>query len=208
SVLLAEDGHRVTGVDQSPAMLERASDKAAAAGVAVEFRPGDAAAPPLADGAFDVVFSRHVVWALPDPGAALARWVSLLAPAGRLVLVEGRWSTGAGLTGAELVAAVEPHAAVVEVRPLPDPVLWGGPITDERYAVVAARRLGSGVRLEFEHPRKAGVGLEDRYPDAGGGLGREGAAYHGRGAPADRRHRPPTATAVGDLDVPVPQTLA
>ncbi|MBO0828800.1 MAG: methyltransferase domain-containing protein, partial [Streptosporangiales bacterium] len=78
SVLLAEDGHRVTGVDQSPAMLERASDKAAAAGVAVEFRPGDAAAPPLADGAFDVVFSRHVVWALPDPGAALARWASLL----------------------------------------------------------------------------------------------------------------------------------
>lgn len=137
SVLLAEDDHRVTAVDQSPAMLDRAAAKAAAAGVAVELHRGDAAAPPLPGGGFDVVLSRHVVWALPDPGAALARWASLLAPGGRLVLVEGRWSTGAGLTSAELVAAVEPYAAVVEVRPLPDPALWGGPITDERYAVVA-----------------------------------------------------------------------
>lgn len=137
SVLLARDGHRVVGVDRSAAMLELAAAKADAAGVAVEFRRGDAAAPPLDVGAFDVVLSRHVVWALPDPGAALGRWVALLAPAGRLVLVEGRWSTGAGLTRAELVAAVEPHAAVTETRSLTDETLWGGPVTDERYVVVA-----------------------------------------------------------------------
>ncbi|HEX6446829.1 MAG TPA: methyltransferase domain-containing protein [Streptosporangiales bacterium] len=139
SVLLAEDGHRVTGVDTSAAMLERAAAKADAAGVSVELHRADAGRPPLPTGAFDVVLSRHVVWALPDPGAALARWVRLLAAGGRLVLVEGRWSTGAGLSSGQLVAAVEPHASVVEVRPLPDPVLWGGPITDERYAVVARR---------------------------------------------------------------------
>lgn len=139
AVLLAQDGHGVVGVDRSPVMLERAAAKADAAGVAVELHRGDAAAPPLAEGIFDAVLSRHVVWALPDPNVALARWVSLLAPRGRLVLVEGRWSTGAGLTSAELVAAVEPHATVLDVRPLPDPALWGGPISDERYAVVATR---------------------------------------------------------------------
>lgn len=139
AVLLAQDGHRVVGVDRSPAMLECAAAKADAAGVAVELHRGDAAVPPLAEGTFDAVLSRHVVWALPDPNVALARWVSLLAPRGRLVLVEGRWSTGAGLTSAELVAAVEPHATVLDVRPLPDPALWGGPISDERHAVVATR---------------------------------------------------------------------
>src|SRR4051794_28643184 len=50
SVLLARAGHQVTGVDTSPAMLERAAAKADAAGVAVELHRGDAAAPPLAAG--------------------------------------------------------------------------------------------------------------------------------------------------------------
>lgn len=137
SVLLAQDGHHVVGVDRSSAMLEHAAAKAGAAGVSVELHRGDAGMPPFAGRTFDVLLSRHVVWALPDPAAALARWVSLLAPGGRLVLVEGRWSTGAGLTSAELVAAVEPHATVLEVRPLTDPALWGGTIADERYALVA-----------------------------------------------------------------------
>ncbi|WP_368406419.1 methyltransferase domain-containing protein, partial [Streptomyces sp. CC77] len=37
-----------------------------------------------------VVVVRHLVWALPDPVAALRTWVRLLRPGGRLVLVEGR----------------------------------------------------------------------------------------------------------------------
>ena len=80
---------------------------------------------------------RHVLWALPDPAAALAAWIRLLGTGGRLVLIEGRWSTGAGLTAkacAQLVAAQRP---VTEIRPLTDPALWGGPITDERYLLVS-----------------------------------------------------------------------
>ncbi|GHF56087.1 SAM-dependent methyltransferase [Amycolatopsis bartoniae] len=63
-----------------------------------EFRQDDASDPALPPAAFDVVLARHVVWALPDPAAALGRWVRLLRPGGRVVLVEGRWATGTGLT--------------------------------------------------------------------------------------------------------------
>ncbi|HYN18184.1 MAG TPA: hypothetical protein VEY96_08875, partial [Actinomycetes bacterium] len=45
-------------------------------------------APPA--GPFDAVIERHVLWTLPDPGAALAAWRAV-APAGRLVLFEGVW---------------------------------------------------------------------------------------------------------------------
>ena len=55
------------------------------------------------------------------------------------MLVEGRWSTGAGLTTAETVALVEGAGLTAEPRQLDDPAYWGGPITDERYVVVGRR---------------------------------------------------------------------
>ena len=138
SVLLAEQGYAVSGVDLSPEMVARARAKAAAApGTDAGFAVGDAADPPLPDGSFDVVLSRHVLWALPDPAAGLARWVDLLAPGGRLVLVEGRWSTGAGLTADETAALVRATGRGVVVRHLTEPVYWGREIDDERYLLVS-----------------------------------------------------------------------
>ncbi len=137
SVLLARAGHLVHGVDLSPVMLELAIEKARGVQPEPEFTLGDASSPPLPVGAFDAVLCRHVLWALPDPAAALAAWIRLLAPGGRLVLIEGRWSTGAGLTAevcAQWVGALRPLA---ELRPLTDPALWGGPIEDERYLLVS-----------------------------------------------------------------------
>ena len=75
---------------------------------------------------------RHVLWALPDPAAALRHWIDLLAPGGRLVLVEGRWFNGAGLSAAETVALVEATGRPAELTRLPEPVYWGRAITDER----------------------------------------------------------------------------
>ncbi|ROR89969.1 GNAT family N-acetyltransferase [Nocardioides aurantiacus] len=130
SALLAAEGYAVTGVDFAPAMVERAL----AAGV--DARTGDAADPPLDAASYDVVLCRHVLWALPDPATALRRWVSLLVPGGRLVLVEGRWHTGSGLAMAECVELVRAVAPSLGARLLDDPALWGGPTTDERYLVV------------------------------------------------------------------------
>lgn len=138
SVLLAEAGHEVHGLDLSSRMVEAARAKASMAGVAAEFVVGDAALPPWAS-AFDVVLARHVLWALPDPAAALAAWVSLLRPGGVLLLVEGRWSTGAGLTSAQTRSLVLGVRAEAEVTALTSEDLWGRPIGDERYLVVSRR---------------------------------------------------------------------
>ncbi|NUS50460.1 MAG: class I SAM-dependent methyltransferase, partial [Nocardioidaceae bacterium] len=64
SVLLADEGYQVDGVDFSPEMLRRAELKAAGRS-SVRLRLGDAAVPPLPEAAYDVVLSRHVLWAMP-----------------------------------------------------------------------------------------------------------------------------------------------
>lgn len=135
ALLLAEEGHTVDGVDFSPEMVARALAKTAAE-PGVSILEGDAFEPPLPPAAYDVVLTRHVLWALPDPVEALRRWVALLRPEGRLVLVEGSWTTGAGLTAAQVADAAREVGREPTVHVLDDPALWGGPITDERYAVV------------------------------------------------------------------------
>lgn len=137
AVLLAQAGHAVRGLDFSPAMLAVARDKAARAGVSVDFREGDAATPPYGPRTADVVLVRHVLWAMPDPAAALSRWVALLRPGGVLVLVEGRWATGAGLAAATCRDLVRAHRAEAAVTMLTDPALWGRHIADERYLLVS-----------------------------------------------------------------------
>jgi SAM-dependent methyltransferase len=96
SLLLADQGYQVTAMDLSPAMLEALRAKAAHFGLDVETVQADAASPP--DGPFDAVVERHLLWTLPDPAAALAAW-RRVAPAGRLVLIEGTWGKTGGITG-------------------------------------------------------------------------------------------------------------
>jgi SAM-dependent methyltransferase len=140
-VLAAAQGHRVTGVDLAPEMVRRARAKGVAAIV------GDASAPPVRSRSVDVVLARHLAWTLPDPHAALARWVGLVRPGGRLVLVEGRWGASGyveaplpwagGVRARDLLAAVTPLVRQARVEALTDAVLWGKEITDERYVLRA-----------------------------------------------------------------------
>ncbi|MDZ5623177.1 class I SAM-dependent methyltransferase [Nocardioides bizhenqiangii] len=130
--LLVDEGYVVDGLDFSPEMISRARLKVPGAAFVV----GDAAAPPLERAAYDVVLSRHALWAMPDPAAALGRWVDLLEPEGIVVLVEGRWGTGAGLAARDAEAIVRTRRADVAVRPLPQSVYWGKEIDDERYLLV------------------------------------------------------------------------
>ena len=133
SQLLTDKGYDVTGVDFSPEMIRRARAKAPT----ITFVEADASEPPLDRASYDVVLSRHVLWAMPDIPAALRRWAELLTPGGRLVLIEGSWSTGVGLTGAETLAHVRSLGRSATLRPLADPRYWGGETNDERYAVIS-----------------------------------------------------------------------
>ncbi|GGR46100.1 class I SAM-dependent methyltransferase [Streptomyces netropsis] len=155
SELIAEAGHRVTGVDLAPRMVGQARAKLTAAGLQGRFLVGDAAAPPTGQEKFDVLLSRHLVWTLPDPHAALNEWTGRIRPGGLLVLVEGRWceagqsgvpyvaGAGAlpwhrGIAAEDLAEAVRPLVSDLRIEPLSaDAVLWGGPVTDERYALIA-----------------------------------------------------------------------
>ena len=135
ALLLADEGYAVDALDFSPAMVDLA--RAKLAGSTASVRLGDAADPGLAASSVDVVLCRHVLWALPEPVEVVRRWVSALRPGGRLVLVEGSWVTGAGLTAERCAEIVSEVCAEVEVRHLPDPALWGRSIEDERYLVLA-----------------------------------------------------------------------
>lgn len=137
AVLLAEAGYAVSGIDISAGMIKRASAKAAAADLTIDFEVGDASRPPWANQWFDVVLCRHVLWALDDQAAAVREWIRILRPTGRLILIEGCWWTGAGLpatTVLDLLAAVDRSATMLR---LDDPELWGMEITDERYLVLS-----------------------------------------------------------------------
>jgi len=95
SLELAARGHRVSGIDFAPAMLAAARQKAAAQGLSVGFEEGDAEQLRFAPGSFDLVISRHVLWTLPHPEAAIDEWIRVLRPGGRLAIVDGAQFNGA-----------------------------------------------------------------------------------------------------------------
>src|SRR6266446_6941509 len=78
SLELAARGHRVTGIDFAPAMLAAARRKATAQHLSVHFEEGDAEQLPFPPGSFDLVISRHVLWTLPHPEAAVDEWIRVL----------------------------------------------------------------------------------------------------------------------------------
>ncbi|HVC56075.1 MAG TPA: methyltransferase domain-containing protein [Stellaceae bacterium] len=89
SLELARRGHRVTGVDFAPAMIAAARRKADAEGLAVRFEEGDAENLPHPAASFDLAISRHVLWTLPHPEAAIDEWLRLVRPGGRLAIIDG-----------------------------------------------------------------------------------------------------------------------
>lgn len=92
SLLLAELGHDVVGVDFAPEMLGHARAKARGTDYSIEFLRGDAEALPLPDGSVDVLAARHLVWTLPNPTDAIQEWQRVVEPGGRVVLIEGYWN--------------------------------------------------------------------------------------------------------------------
>lgn len=75
----------VVGIDLAPALLARARQKAAAAGLTqVEFRNGDARRLAFADQRFDVVLCATALFLMPDMLAALREWWRVLRPGGQV----------------------------------------------------------------------------------------------------------------------------
>ena len=82
TVLLAKLGHQVTGIDLTPAMIEKARIIAAERNVQADFEVMDAEHPDFPDGTFDVIVSRNLTWTLPHPAEAYGEWLRVLKDGG------------------------------------------------------------------------------------------------------------------------------
>lgn len=97
ALVLAEMGHKVTGVDIAEEMVQKAREKAKNLNLFADFRVGDAEELPFADNSFDALINRHVVWSLPHPEKAMAEWKRVLRPGGKLIIIDSNWGNTAPL---------------------------------------------------------------------------------------------------------------
>jgi SAM-dependent methyltransferase len=89
SLALAPHAAHVTGLDVTPAMLDKARDLQRQRGVAnVSWEAGRADALPHPDATFDAVVTRWSFHHLLDPAAALAEMVRVCRPGGRVVVAD------------------------------------------------------------------------------------------------------------------------
>lgn len=93
SIILARLGFAVDAVDMSTQMLVRAATNVTNAGVAdqILFHEEDAAHLPFPDNSFDAIVMRNVTWLMRDPAAAYAEWHRVLAPGGKLLILDANW---------------------------------------------------------------------------------------------------------------------
>jgi ubiquinone/menaquinone biosynthesis C-methylase UbiE len=91
ALLFAEMGHKVTGVDLSSGMLEKAKHNAERMGLEIDFFHGDAENLPFEDNSFDLVVNKFLLWTLPKPSCAVQEWKRVLKPGGRVFAIDGDW---------------------------------------------------------------------------------------------------------------------
>jgi ubiquinone/menaquinone biosynthesis C-methylase UbiE len=157
TLLLADLGTRVDGVDIAPPMLEHARAKAEAQGLSIRFFEGDAESLPVPDADYDLLVERHVIWTVPNPEAALREWRRVLRPGGRVALIEGAWGRREtvqpdyepirdalplyGGSPPSVLSAMLEAAGFGEIttEPLLDPALWGDEVRHERYLITGIR---------------------------------------------------------------------
>ena len=114
AVLLAQEGHRVQGIDLTPAMLQEAEQLAQERRLDILFRQMDAQSLAYADDSFDVVISRNLTWTLPDPEKAYKEWFRVLRPGGVLLNFDANYAEHirSESTQNESVAADSPYGHV------------------------------------------------------------------------------------------------
>lgn len=122
---------RMTGIDNSPAMLEHAEQHGR---VAVDFEYGDIARW-TSGGDHDLVVANAALQWVPDHEAVLERWVAALAPEGQLaVQVPANHDHASHLASSD-VSNREPFASAFDGEPPPDPVAVNV-LPPERYATL------------------------------------------------------------------------
>lgn len=133
--LLAEMGHRVTGVDASAAMLAEARTKTGDRGFDITFEHGATERLPFGDASFDAVTARHLTWTLLEPEQAFNEWHRVLVPGGTMITDCSLNPRVAAHHYTEDIVAVLPFGDVTEPTPVVD-VLRAAGFTDVDIVIV------------------------------------------------------------------------
>jgi SAM-dependent methyltransferase len=140
---------RVTGIDLTPSLLERARLRASAEGLKIDFQEGDAMALAFPDASFDVVTSTFGAIFAPDPDRTAAEMARVCRPGGKLAMAV--W-TPDGMLGRLFILLA--RYAPPELA-LAAPVEWGE-------QAIYRKRLGGYGEIAVQ-PRS--VGLRAISPD-------------------------------------------
>jgi len=110
---------KVTGIDITPVLLERARARAEAEDLPVDFQHGDATALSFEDGSFDIVMSTFGSIFAPDPERTAAEMARVCRPGGKMAVAV--WTPN-GMLGKlfRLLARYSPPGSQVDL-----PVSWG-----------------------------------------------------------------------------------
>ena len=82
AILLASQGHNVTGIDMSPKMIHEAKKNMLELNCRIKFKQMNAQELDFADETFDVIVSRNLTWTLPDVVQAYREWYRVLKTGG------------------------------------------------------------------------------------------------------------------------------
>lgn len=110
---------RVTSTDYVPALLDKGKVRAAAEGLAVEFRVADAEDLPFPDGAFDVAMSTYGVMFAPDHARSSGELLRVVREGGRIALASWTPDSFVGQLFKVIGKYVPPPTGVMS------PLLWG-----------------------------------------------------------------------------------
>lgn len=91
SIILAKAGYKVTGIDYTSKMLEKAKENSRDLLIKINFMKMDAQNLQFNDESFDVVISRNLTWNLEKPSIAYKEWIRVLKKEGILLNFDANW---------------------------------------------------------------------------------------------------------------------
>jgi SAM-dependent methyltransferase len=154
AITAARIGAKVSGLDLTPELLERARENSQIADVEIDWREGDAEALPFADSEFDLVLSQFGHMFTPRPEVLLAQMLRVLKPGGTIAFVTWPPESLVGSSFTLVASYVPPPPPGVSPPPK-----WGDPnIVRERLGnavseIVFARNQTLFPALSLQHYR-------------------------------------------------------
>jgi SAM-dependent methyltransferase len=152
AITAAVAGAKVSGLDLTPELLERARENSSIGGLEIDWREGDAEQLPFEDRTFDVVLSQFGHMFAPRPDVTTAEMLRVLKPGGTLAFSTWPPELFTGRMFALVGRYLPPPPAGVSPPPQ-----WGDPN-------IVRERLGAAVKdLKFDRDSLFSPAFSPRY---------------------------------------------